>query len=941
MPEAKPISRGAPLGLILLLLAVLSPAASAAAAQAPPFDWTMPARLGGDGDGDGLLDYAGSAAEFEEEEEARAGFPIELEVRSDLCRKGADYVWRSPAGVGGGRGTAGCQVRQAFPTEGEHPVQLEVRFAGGRTLGFERTVTVQDWLVVSIGDSVASGEGNPDHRGGLFRRARWKSPRCHRSAKAGPALAAFELEAADPRTSATLVHLACSGAEIGTGLLRGYRGIDAGPNVEPRLLPPQVAELERIDAARGVDAVLLSIGANDVHFGPIVAFCLVERRCRQKQFVPEEERPPAPRPLEDVVEDALGQLPESYARLAGRLGHVVPSERVLIVEYFDSTRDERGETCKRIGLANPLRSLQIDQDEARWAAAHVLEPLNAIVAEAADDAEWTLVGGVAEAFRTHGYCARESWIRHIGESLREQKGETRKSRLTGALHPNGEGHRQEGEMIGLALAANLYGGPLAGAASDSVVVTVDGGGGPDQSDGEGDLEEAAAIGLGAAAALAGLAALAIGQRRPGDEEAWEAEPEVPGPPDAWPAEEEVAAFADLVADPARWVHRRVESIEIVDERLVRRRVSVDFTPETSPGAPPPTRAPIALLSKRVLSNFDLRDENGASVPLATSEQNAAFAAAHMLSIAAEAIGGEPSERLRRLCWRIARGNPPEAREAVHEIATGLEPAADREALRRSDRFRSATETFAANFAVLVEVGEPRRRVVKFAYDQVLAGGLSWRQRLGLAPVLTAIDIPELGDAASRHFEFARAEGLEILGAQLLAVKPDGETVPQEGASDGAEAHLAVVRRPRGTRGLAGVLLRAARSGILVGGPPLAALSALALTIAWFALPGLAGDSAGGTASILLAVPAAFGAYLGSRASHPLEAAMLLGARVLVFLSGVLAFLGAGALALDASAELLRVVLGVAAVLSWLIALALLTTLLLPRPSARNPRKRVL
>lgn len=24
------------------------------------------------------------------------------------------------------------------------------------------TVTVQDWLIVSIGDSVASGEGNPD-----------------------------------------------------------------------------------------------------------------------------------------------------------------------------------------------------------------------------------------------------------------------------------------------------------------------------------------------------------------------------------------------------------------------------------------------------------------------------------------------------------------------------------------------------------------------------------------------------------------------------------------------------------------------------------------------------------------------------------------------------------------------------------------------------------
>ncbi|HEU4599474.1 MAG TPA: GDSL-type esterase/lipase family protein, partial [Solirubrobacterales bacterium] len=520
MSGAESISRWASPALLSLLLIVLAPVASAAAAQAPPFDWTMPARLGGDGDGDGLLDYAGSAAEFEEEEEAREGFPVELEVRRDLCRKDATYTWHSPAGSSGGQGKAGCAVTQTFPREGEYPVRLEVRFAGGRTLSFDRKVTVQDWLVVSIGDSVASGEGNPDHRGGLFRRARWKSARCHRSAKAGPALAAFELEAADPRTSATFVHLACSGAEIGTGLLRGYRGVDAGPNAEPRLLPPQVAELERIAATREVDAVLLSIGANDVYFGPIVAFCLLKRKCTAKPFVPDEEPRPAPRPLEEVVGDALGRLPQSYATLADRLADVVPSNRVLIVEYFDSTKDENGEICPQIGFANPFRSVQIDQDEARWAAAHVLEPLNATVAKAADGAGWTLVGGVAEAFRTHGYCAEESWIRHIGESWREQKGETPRSRLTGALHPNGDGHRQEGEMIGLGLAEVLYGGPLSGAASDSVVVTVDSHDGPNQSDGEGELEEAALIGLGVATALAGLAALALGRRRPRDEEGW-------------------------------------------------------------------------------------------------------------------------------------------------------------------------------------------------------------------------------------------------------------------------------------------------------------------------------------------------------------------------------------------------------------------------------------
>jgi hypothetical protein len=469
----------------------------------------MSARLGGDGDGDGLLDYAGTAAQFEEEEDARGGYAVELEVRRDLCRAGAEYVWRSPAGVSAGREKAGCEVTQTFPEEGEHRVSLEMRHAGGRTLSFERVVTVQDWLVVSIGDSVASGEGNPDLPGGLLRRAKWKSPRCHRSAKAGPALAALELEAADPRTSATFVHLACSGAEIVDGLLEGYRGIDAGRNVKPRLLPPQVAELERIDRLREVDAVLLSIGANDVHFGPIVAFCLQKESCHMKPFSPDEEPRPAPRPLPEVVGEALAMLPESYADLADPLEDVVPSERVLIVEYFDSTRNEKGKTCQRIGLG-----LEINDEEAGWAATHILEPLNGIVAKAADDAEWTLVGGVAEAFQTHGYCAAETWIRRLGESLREQKGETFRSRLTGALHPNAEGHRQTGEMIGLPLAEVLYGGPLAGAASDSVVVTVEGEGGERGEDGgEEVLEKAALIGLAAAAALAILVAALAALRR--------------------------------------------------------------------------------------------------------------------------------------------------------------------------------------------------------------------------------------------------------------------------------------------------------------------------------------------------------------------------------------------------------------------------------------------
>ena len=64
-----------------------------------------------------------------------------------------------------------------------------------------RTVVVKDLLIVSIGDSAASGEGNPDkaqqmHWSGLWVNAGpvWKDERCHRSVNEGPAQAALEIE---------------------------------------------------------------------------------------------------------------------------------------------------------------------------------------------------------------------------------------------------------------------------------------------------------------------------------------------------------------------------------------------------------------------------------------------------------------------------------------------------------------------------------------------------------------------------------------------------------------------------------------------------------------------------------------------------------------------------------------------------------------------------
>jgi hypothetical protein len=141
-------------------------------------------------------------------------------------------------------------VPPALPAQGDYRVTLGIQTEDGRSDTQTQTVTVEDLLVVSIGDSNASGEGNPDQAAEWnfqpnpidpidIEAPTWWDDRCHRSLISGPALAAYEIERADPHTSVTFLSFACSGAKITRGLVDWYRGID--PPDDNSLLLPQVA----------------------------------------------------------------------------------------------------------------------------------------------------------------------------------------------------------------------------------------------------------------------------------------------------------------------------------------------------------------------------------------------------------------------------------------------------------------------------------------------------------------------------------------------------------------------------------------------------------------------------------------------------------------------------------------------------------------------------
>jgi lysophospholipase L1-like esterase len=292
-----------------------------------------------------------------------------------------------------------------------------------------------DHLVVSIGDSVASGEGNPDVGPGPD----WQSPRCHRSLRSGQAVAAARV--LGDEFGERFVSVACSGAQLDAGLIDGYGGIKRPPGAPD--LPSQVDAVADAVEGKTVDALVVTAGANDVGFSKIVRLCLAPLGpCQRQRFHPDlslEDRRQSPDPMEVTVPKAIAGLGLLYRELADALPPEIPMDRVIIVEYFDPTRGARGQDCPYIGIT---------PKEMEWARLHVLKPLNAKIAETRDALGWKVVDGVDERFARRGICVDDGrWVARIEDSLVPQK-----SGLLGTMHPNSAGHQAIADEIESALA---------------------------------------------------------------------------------------------------------------------------------------------------------------------------------------------------------------------------------------------------------------------------------------------------------------------------------------------------------------------------------------------------------------------------------------------------------------------------------------------------------
>src|SRR3954449_7111596 len=102
------------------------------------------------------------------------------------------------------------------------------------------------------------------------------------------------------------------------------------------------------------------------------------------------------------------------------------------------------------------------------------------------------------------------------------------------------------------------------------------------------------------------------------------------------------ALAALLLAEEAWVHRRVETLDVLSDEIVRRQMSVDFA------LPAPLRpalrvgeeqavVPLALMRKQILRNFDLRNEAEEAVPVLARDHTTLLAGAAVLAQGSEAV----------------------------------------------------------------------------------------------------------------------------------------------------------------------------------------------------------------------------------------------------------------------------------------------------------------
>ncbi len=348
------------------------------------------------------------------------------------CPTDVEPTWKIDGeGVGEPVEGEACKITFERPDVEKFDLDLTVE-RGTREIGdATEEIEPRDILIVSVGDSMSSGEGVPETEG---QPATWRQEPCHRSGLAGSAIAAEKAEDLDPHSAVTFLHVACSGGQTTRGLLEPFSGVTGGGSE-----PAQLDRVKSLAGEREIDAVLMTIGINDSRFGAVGPLCITAPTCWDNDLTDPQTGRIYLR-MDDFIPVAIGELEARYARVAAKFTEmgVLPG-RVHLIEYPDALHDETG----RPGEYSHLGVAGFSREESDFLYKSFMVPLNAAGAAAAGAHHWTRVFGVDAAFRLHGLAAPAPtrWFNTISES------EQRQGDVNGALHPNRIGHGVIGDIV--------------------------------------------------------------------------------------------------------------------------------------------------------------------------------------------------------------------------------------------------------------------------------------------------------------------------------------------------------------------------------------------------------------------------------------------------------------------------------------------------------------
>ena len=362
-------------------------------------------------------------------------------------------------------------------------VTLTLELSSGASVTLETKVIVRDVLIVAMGDSFTSGEGNPERNATSTMPAQWLDNRCNRSVFSYPVMAATALALADPRHSVTSVHVACSGAQTTAGVLEGYEGIvgkwgayvrfgpwaDLASTVRMgTTLQPQMRQVASLmggqSGRRRPDLLVMSIGVNDVGFADLL-LRLAREKCDESHCFPDLRRGETvdcwSKATNEPLKLSFDCLVQRLVALREVIDRELAPQRAFLMEYIDPLKDDKNRFCteemlnKRLldGALDQLPSvlgriiqriirIELTEDEFKFADTEFFLPLKRALAQAAAAPGWAVPPPVEAHERSkRGFCASPSWY-HTYMEARARQGTSPGALVesSGTLHPNGFGH---------------------------------------------------------------------------------------------------------------------------------------------------------------------------------------------------------------------------------------------------------------------------------------------------------------------------------------------------------------------------------------------------------------------------------------------------------------------------------------------------------------------